>query len=196
MPALRPLTAVLAAMAGGEYRLGGVQRMHERPIRDLVDALGGSFTDRLHRCGFRCCCILRQSRSRHRSVFVAMCRSQFLTAMLLALPGSSSGGRIMVEGELISKPYIEVTLAMMARFGVQVSRDGWRSFHVPSARYRSPGEIFVEDSLVSFLFLAAGLISGLHGGPCGGRIRRRQRLGRHAICGNSGENGGRGRCRG
>ena len=165
--AFRPLTAVLA-MAGGEFRLGGVQRMHERPIRDLVDALRqiGSRIDYVDAEGYPPL-LLHPSEIRVAAPIGIRgdVSSQFLTAMLLALPGSSSGGDIIVEGELISKPYIEITLAMMERFGVHVSRDGWRSFHVPSARYRSPGEIFVEgDASSASYFLAAGLIGGLRGG--------------------------------
>jgi len=165
--AFRPLTAVLA-MAGGDYRLDGVQRMHERPIRDLVDALRqiGALIDYAGSEGYPPL-LLHPADIRVKAPISIRgdVSSQFLTAMLLALPGSSSGGDIFVEGELISKPYIEITLAMMTRFGVNVSRDGWRSFHVPSARYRSPGEIYVEgDASSASYFLAAGLVSGLRGG--------------------------------
>ena len=165
--AFRPLTAVLA-MAGGEYRLGGVKRMHERPIGDLVDALRqiGARIDYAGMDGYPPLTIHAADIRVTAPISIrGDVSSQFLTAMLLALPGSASGGDIVVEGELISKPYIEITLAMMERFGVRVSRDDWRYFHVPPARYQSPGEIFVEgDASSASYFLAAGLISGLRGG--------------------------------
>ena len=88
--------------------------------------------------------------------------SQFLTALLMALPLLDREVTVDVVGELISKPYIEITLAMMARFGVKVQRDGWRSFTVAAgSRYRSPGVIYVEgDASSASYFLAAGAIGG------------------------------------
>ncbi len=88
--------------------------------------------------------------------------SQFLTALLMALPLTGRAADIEVEGELISKPYIEITLGMMARFGVQVERDGWQRFRVPAgARYVSPGEVHVEgDASAASYFLAAGAVAG------------------------------------
>jgi 3-phosphoshikimate 1-carboxyvinyltransferase len=88
--------------------------------------------------------------------------SQFLTALLMALPLAGGGARIEVVGDLVSKPYVEITLQLMARFGVQVARDGWRSFSVPAAAaYRSPGTVFVEgDASAASYFLAAGAIGG------------------------------------
>jgi len=92
--------------------------------------------------------------------------SQFLTGLLLALPLTGARTVINVEGELISKPYIEITLNTLRRFGVAVERDGWKSFTIPGgARYASPGEIFIEgDASSASYFLAAGAISGLSGG--------------------------------
>ena len=85
--------------------------------------------------------------------------SQFLTALLMALGATGGGVRVEVDGELISKPYVEMTLALMARFGVRVEREGWSAFVVPAgARYRSPGAIDVEgDASSASYFLAAGL---------------------------------------
>jgi len=88
--------------------------------------------------------------------------SQFLTALLMALPLLNRAVTVEVVGELTSKPYIEITLAMMARFGVSVHRDGWRSFTVAAgSRYVSPGVIYVEgDASSASYFLAAGAIGG------------------------------------
>ena len=160
--AFRPLTAALA-LSGGEYRLSGVARMHERPIADLVDALRGigARIDYLEKEGFPPLAIhpgqikVRTARVR------GDVSSQFLTALLMALPLSGSPSRIEVQGELISKPYVEITLNVMRRFGLEVGRTGWRYFDVPSAAYRSPGKIYVEgDASSASYFLAAGAIGG------------------------------------
>jgi 3-phosphoshikimate 1-carboxyvinyltransferase len=84
----------------------------------------------------------------------------------MALPLLGGKTVVRIDGELISKPYIEITLNAMRRFGVTVERDGWRSFTVPAgARYVSPGELYVEgDASSASYFLAAGAISGLNGG--------------------------------
>src|SRR5690606_29441980 len=166
--AFRPLTAALALM-NGQYRLGGVPRMHERPIGDLVDALRqwGAQIDYLAHDGYP---PLQIGAGRVRAGAPARVQgavsSQFLTALLLAAPvlaqGSDTPVVIEVAGELISKPYIEITLNLMARYGVQVQRDGWRSFTVPpGAAYRSPGAIAVEgDASSASYFLALGAIGG------------------------------------
>src|SRR5438270_287063 len=87
--------------------------------------------------------------------------SQFLTALLMALPLLNSKSRVEVQGELISKPYVEITLKVMRRFGVEVTRNEWYSFEVPAARYVSPGKIYVEgDASSASYFLAAGAFGG------------------------------------
>ena len=168
--AFRPLTAVLALMRG-EYRLSGVARMHERPIGDLVDALRriGAGIDYLGAEGFPPLAIHAGDLRGADEVSVrGNVSSQFVTALLLALPLLGKAIRLCVEGELISKPYVEITLNTMSRFGVAVSRRDWSVFEIPGgATYRSPGEIYVEgDASSASYFLAAGAISGLHdGGP-------------------------------
>jgi 3-phosphoshikimate 1-carboxyvinyltransferase len=162
--AFRPLTAALA-LSGGDYKLSGTPRMHERPIGDLVDALRelGADIECLDNEGFP---PLEIHPARLSGVARVSVRgdvsSQFLTALLMALPLLDSEVMVEVVGELISKPYIEITLAMMARFGVPVQRDGWRSFTVAAgSRYVSPGVIYVEgDASSASYFLAAGAIGG------------------------------------
>lgn len=162
--AFRPLTAVLA-LAGGHYRLSGVPRMHERPIGDLVDALRG--------VGAR---IRYDGNEGYPPLSVdpphlidplrlsvrGSVSSQFLTALLLALPITGREAAIEVIGDLISKPYVSITLAMMRRFGVEVSRQGWSRFVLGNGlRYRSPGVMWVEgDASSASYFLAAGAILG------------------------------------
>ncbi len=162
--AFRPLTAVLALM-GGEYRLHGVPRMHERPIGDLVDALRqvGARIDYEGNDGFP---PLRIHPAQINEVPVVRVRgdvsSQFLTGLLMALPLTGRALRIEVEGELISKPYVDITLALMRQFGVNAEREGWAAINLPAgARYVSPGECFVEgDASSASYFLAAGAIGG------------------------------------
>jgi 3-phosphoshikimate 1-carboxyvinyltransferase len=162
--AFRPLTAALA-LSGGDYRLSGVPRMHERPIGDLVDALRqlGADIRYLGNEGFPPLEIRPAAiRPGGRVTVRGEASSQFLTALLLALPTTGAGATVEVAGELISKPYVEITLNLMARFGVDVERDGWRAFRIPAgARYRSPGTVFVEgDASAASYFLAAGAIAG------------------------------------
>jgi len=162
--AFRPLTAALA-LAGGDYVLKGVARMHERPIGDLVDGLRqlGADVGYLEKEGYP---PLRLKPAQIRAGNVVRVRgdvsSQFLTGLLMALPLAGARTTVEVVGELISKPYIEITLATMARFGVRVERQGWQSFTVPEgARYVSPGSLYVEgDASSASYFLALGAIGG------------------------------------
>ena len=160
--AFRPLTAVLA-LAGGEYRLAGTPRMHERPIGDLVDALRrlGARIDYLGAEGFPPLAIHPGRIAAGQTVSVrGDVSSQYLSALLLALP-LAGGGTVAVTGELISRPYVEITLDLMRRFGVVVARAGWSRFTVPAGPYVSPGTIAVEgDASSASYFLAAGAIAG------------------------------------
>jgi len=162
--AFRPLTAALA-LSGGHYTLSGVARMHERPIGDLVTALRalGANIDHTGNEGYPPLEIYPATLTGAEKVAVrGDVSSQFLTALLMALPLLGSRVTVEVIGELISKPYIEITLAMMARFGVQVERDGWASFSVAAdSRYVSPGVAYVEgDASSASYFLAAGALGG------------------------------------
>jgi len=162
--AFRPLTAALA-LAGGDYILKGVARMHERPIADLVDGLRqlGADITYLGNDGFP---PLHLKPATIRPGGVVKVRgdvsSQFLTGLLMALPLTGEAATVEVVGELISKPYIEITLAIMARFGVVVQRDGRQRFTVPAgSRYVSPGTLYVEgDASSASYFLALGAIGG------------------------------------
>ena len=161
--AFRPLTAALA-LAGGEYELSGVPRMHERPIGDLVNALRqlGADIRYLGNEGFPPLRIVQTQLAGDTVQVRGDVSSQFLTGLLMALPLLGHTVKVEVTGELISKPYIEITLAMMARFGVTVERQGWQSFVVfGGQRYVSSQEIYVEgDASSASYFLAAGAIGG------------------------------------
>lgn len=163
--AIRPLTAALAVI-GGDYTLHGVQRMHERPIGDLVEALNavGAQIEYTGNPGYPPLRIRRGHILASRMSVRGNVSSQFLTALLMAAPlmAKDRSVTIEVEGELISKPYIEITLNLMRRFGVTVEQDGWAAFTVqPGQRYRTPGNIHVEgDASSASYFLAAGAIAG------------------------------------
>jgi 3-phosphoshikimate 1-carboxyvinyltransferase len=179
--AIRPLTAALAVI-GGDYTLHGVSRMHERPIGDLVDALNaiGAQIDYTGEVGFPPLRIRRGHIHAERLSVRGNVSSQFLTAVLMAAPLMAREHAVTVDvvGELISKPYIEITLNLMRRFGVTVEQDGWQSFTVqPGQQYTSPGSIHVEgDASSASYFLAAGAIAG---GPV-----RVQGVGRDSIQGD------------
>jgi 3-phosphoshikimate 1-carboxyvinyltransferase len=162
--AIRPLTAALA-LSGGNYRLSGVPRMHERPIGDLVDGLLQIGADLRYtgNPGFPPLAIYPAKVALAAPVRLrGDVSSQFLTALLMALPLTGAEAVIEMTTELISKPYIEITLNLMARFGVEVKRDGWQRFTIPAGqRYRSPGLLHVEgDASAASYFLAAGAIGG------------------------------------
>jgi len=178
--AMRPLTAALALLAsthGGRFDLSGIARMHERPIGDLVDALRqlGCPVDCTGQEGYP---PLRlgngsvQALTLDRPIRVrGDVSSQFLTALLLALPLVATHRNVVIEvvGELISKPYIEITLRLLERFGVTVQRDGWSRFTLPSGcRYRSPGLIHVEgDASSASYFVALGALAPATPGTTG-----------------------------
>jgi 3-phosphoshikimate 1-carboxyvinyltransferase len=162
--AIRPLTAALA-LSAGNYKISGVPRMHERPIGDLVDGL------RQIGCDIR---YAGNDGFPPLEIFPAKVKldaplrvrgdvsSQFLTALLMGLPLTGEQAVIEMTTELISKPYIEITLNLMARFGVKVERHGWERFTIPARQqYRSPGVAHVEgDASSASYFLAAGAIGG------------------------------------
>ena len=173
--AMRPLTAALAlltSMQGGHFELSGVPRMHERPIGDLVDALRqlGCQIDDLGQPGYPPLALRGTPGGRLNTARPIRVRgdvsSQFLTALLLALPLASAEGDIHIEvdGELISKPYVDITLNLLQRFGITVQRQGYARFTIAAgSRYQSPGELHVEaDASSASYFIALGAIAATH----------------------------------
>ncbi|MEO1956520.1 MAG: 3-phosphoshikimate 1-carboxyvinyltransferase [Methylophilaceae bacterium] len=162
--AFRPLTAALA-FSNGNYHLHGVPRMHERPIGDLVTALQstGANIECLANDGFPPLQTTSATLDVSKPIQIrGDVSSQFLTALLMALPLTRQQATIEVVGELISKPYIEITLNLMAKFGVHVQRDEWQQFTIPeNSQYSSLDTIYVEgDASSASYFLAAGAIGG------------------------------------
>jgi 3-phosphoshikimate 1-carboxyvinyltransferase len=173
--AIRPLTAALAVM-GGDYKLHGVPRMHERPIGDLVDALRqlGCQIDYLDQDGYPPLRIQQPTLKLDAPIKVrGDVSSQFLTALLMALPLVAQKDIVIeVVGELISRPYIEITLNLLARFGVDVVREGWQRFTIPGgSQLKSPGVLHVEaDASSASYFIALGAISACSKGQKSLRI--------------------------
>jgi 3-phosphoshikimate 1-carboxyvinyltransferase len=166
--AFRPLTAVLA-MAGGDYELAGVPRMHERPIGDLVDALRqlGCEIRYLAQDGYPPIAIGAAGGAAGSVVQIrGDVSSQFLSALLMALPlardVASQRTTVTLKTPLVSQPYVAMTTRLMQRFGIAVEEPDARTFRVPAgARYASPGRVDVEgDASAASYFLAAGVLGG------------------------------------
>ena len=174
--AMRPLTAALAVL-GGDFELGGIARMHERPIGDLVDALRqlGCRIDYLGNDGFPPLRIGTPALGLDQPIQVrGDVSSQFLTALLMALPLVAKKDIVIeVVGELISRPYIEITLNLLERFGVAVQRNGWQRFTIPAGcTLRSPGALHVEaDASSASYFIALGAIAASVGAQSGIRVQ-------------------------
>ena len=165
--AMRPLTAALAVL-GGQFEMTGIARMYERPIGDLVDSLRqlGCQIDYLGTPGYPPLKIGHPDFAAHLAAPIRVrgdVSSQFLTSLLMALPllAQEQAITIDVEGELISKPYIHITLELLARFGIRVENHGWQRFVIPAgSRYQSPGAIHVEaDASSASYFIALGAIA-------------------------------------
>jgi 3-phosphoshikimate 1-carboxyvinyltransferase len=184
--AIRPLTAALALM-GGSFELSGIARMHERPIGDLVDALRqlGCHIDYTGKEGYPPLHIGQPELTLSGPIQVrGDVSSQFLTALLMALPLVAKQDIVIdVVGELISRPYIEITLNLLARFGIQVRRQGWQQFTIPAgSQYQSPGTLFVEaDASSASYLIALGAIATCTAGKNGIKI---EGLGANSIQGD------------
>ena len=182
--AMRPLTAALAVL-GGDFELRGVPRMHERPIGDLVDALRqlGCQIEYLGTEGFPPLHIGTPKLALTQPIRVrGDVSSQFLTALLMALPLVATQDIVIeVQGELISRPYIEITLKLLARFGVRVEREGWQRFVIAGhSRLLSPGNLHVEaDASSASYFIALGAIA-----PANGQTLRIEGVGADSIQGD------------
>jgi 3-phosphoshikimate 1-carboxyvinyltransferase len=176
--AMRPLAAALAVLAatqGGSFELSGVPRMHERPIGDLIDALVplGCTVQALGQPGYpplRISGVAGGTLATTQPIRVrGDVSSQFLTSLLLALPLVADTHDVVIEvvGELISKPYIDITLNLLARFGIHVQRESWQRFTVPQgSRYQTPGSVHVEaDASSASYFIALGAIAAHGGAP-------------------------------
>ena len=162
----RPLAAVLAMMRG-DYYLSGIERMHERPIKDLVDALEqmGSSIRYEQNHGYPPITINNSSIEISEPIQIkGDISSQYLTALLIAGPISNNEFNIEVIGDLISKPYIDITLKLLKKFNIFYDNDNWCLFSLKKdSIYRNPTKIFVEGdaSSASYFFAAASLAGSI-----------------------------------
>ena len=161
--AMRPLCAALC-LGQGEFILTGEPRMEERPIGALVDALreAGAQIEYLKREGYPPLVIVANGLTGGRVTIDGSISSQFLTAMLMASPLAQADTTIVVEGELVSKPYIDITLHTMTQFGVVVENQGYQQFLIQGGQsYQTPGHFLVEgDASSASYFMAAAAIKG------------------------------------
>lgn len=177
--ALRPLTAVLSLIPG-DFEIDGDEYMRERPIHHLVDALRqlGARVDYLRKAKMPPIRLQGGSISGGTVSLDGSISSQYLTALLMALPLARKASSIHVVGEQVSKPYLDITLGIMRAFGVVACRREHREYRVPGGQmYRSPGDFLIEgDASSASYFLGAAAIKG---GPV--RVRG---LGRHSVQGD------------
>lgn len=161
--AMRSLCAALC-LGNGNYTLNCEERMEERPIGDLLAALrqAGAEITCLKNEGYPPLAITGTGLKGGEVTIDGSVSSQFLTAFLMAAPLADNECKIQIQGELVSKPYIDITLKMMAAFGVEVENQGYSTFIVPANQiYRSPGNFLVEgDASSASYFLAAAAIRG------------------------------------
>jgi 3-phosphoshikimate 1-carboxyvinyltransferase len=161
--AIRPLTAVLA-MRAGRYVMDGDSQMRERPIGHLVDALRQIGIDAQYKGahGYPPVAIIGGTGVAGDITIPGNISSQFLTALLLALPLLPGNSQINIEGDQVSKPYLDLTLHIMDRFGVSATHDSYQTFNIKGGqRYQSPGDYLVEgDASSASYFLAAAAIKG------------------------------------
>jgi|SRR5690554_1373609 len=159
--AVRPLTAALAASAG-KFTITGEPRMYERPIGDLIDALQQLGAEIFCQCqeGYPPLTIEGTTINGGDVSIKGNISSQYLTALLMVAPLFSGDTHIQVDGELVSKPYIDITLDTMQKFGVTATHDNYQSFTIKGKQqYLAPGEIMVEgDASSASYFLAAAAI--------------------------------------
>ncbi|MEH8020800.1 3-phosphoshikimate 1-carboxyvinyltransferase [Rheinheimera metallidurans] len=177
--AMRPLTAALAA-SEVNITLTGEPRMYERPIAHLVDALRQVQADisYLETNGFPPLHIKGKLLNGGQINIDGSISSQFLTAVLMVAPLLTGDSTISIIGELVSKPYIDITLALMQRFGVTVENQDYKAFIIKGGQcYQSPGHWLVEgDASSASYFLAAAAIKG-------GSIKVTG-IGKHAVQGD------------
>jgi len=161
--AMRPLTAALT-LGQGRYVLDGVPRMRERPIVDLVEGLQqlGAKVRLLNGPPGPPVEILAQGLPGGTARIKGSVSSQFLSAILMAAPGAQKDITLEIDDTLVSVPYVEMTLALMERFGVHVENRDFQEFHIPGKQtYHSPGDFFVEgDASSASYFLAGAAITG------------------------------------
>jgi 3-phosphoshikimate 1-carboxyvinyltransferase len=161
--AMRPLCAALAC-SHGEFELTGEPRMEERPIGALVDSLrqAGADINYLKNEDYPPLSIKGHALQGGNITVDGSVSSQFLTALLMSAPLFEQNTTIVISGDLVSKPYIDITLHTMAQFGIDVENQNYQQFVIKGQQqYQTPGHFMVEgDASSASYFLAAGAIKG------------------------------------
>ena len=161
--AMRPLTAALSLCSHCDVILTGDPRMKERPIGHLVDALrqGDAQINYIEHTNYPPLHLQGGYRGGEIAIEGTI-SSQYLTALLMMAPLAEQDSIIHIIGELVSKPYIDITLKMMSDFGITIENDNYQSFIIKGKQhYISPGEYLVEsDASSASYFLAAAAIAG------------------------------------
>ena len=163
--AIRPLTAALA-FNNGDYKLYGTKRMHERPIKDLIDSLNsiGANIEYLNEYGYPTIQIKKINHNTNKVIVKGNVSSQFLSSLILSstIFSKNKDFKIYVDGDLISQPYVNITLKLMNLFGVKIYEKKNKIFTISSNQIlNSPKEINIEsDASSASYFLAAAAIGG------------------------------------
>ncbi len=154
--------AALVALGHGRFRLDGSERMRERPIQETIDAINGLGGHALSEAGNGCPPVMIEASGLDGgTVRVRGDRSsQFLSGLLLAAPYARGPVTLLVEGELLSKPFIDMTLDLMRTFGVETQREGYHSFQVTPSTYVGCDYHVEGDAMAAGYFWAAAAISG------------------------------------
>ena len=163
---IRFLTAALSA-AGGDFRLHGVPRMHERPIGDLIDAVASVIRGSIYAESPGGCPPVRIESDGWEGDEIAVrgnVSSQYLSGLMMAAPISRRAIRIRVDGELVSKPYVEMTAAVMESFAARVEPEAadscGESFRIAADGYQGRDYAIEPDASAASYFWAAAAISG------------------------------------
>ncbi len=173
--------SALAALGRGTFRIDGIARMRQRPIQDLLDALRQLGVDAVSESPGGCPPVLIRASGLPggRATVAATISSQFLSGLLMAAPCAERGVELMVDGQLVSKPYVEMTLAVMRAFGAAVDHQGLERFVLPPKQtYRARDYAVEPDASAASYFFAAAAVTG-------GRVTV-QGLGRGSLQGDVG----------
>lgn len=158
---IRFLTA-MAALGQGEYRLDGIPRMRQRPIADLLHALEQLGANARSETGSGCPPVVVKAHglAGGRATIAGNISSQFLSALLMAAPCAAADVELVVEGELVSRPYVTMTIAVMKAFGAEVHCDNFTSLQIPARRgYTSCDYAIEPDASAASYFWAAAAVS-------------------------------------
>ncbi len=159
---MRFLTA-LAALGEGQYRLTGSPRLCERPMGELLTALGQLGVNAVSKLGDGCPPVVIQGGlTGGRAQLSGAVSSQYLSALLFIAPLAPQGAEIEVTGELVSRPYVDLTLDVLGAFGITYYREGYRFFQAPGGQeyLARDYEIEADASSASYFWAAAALTGG------------------------------------